>query len=176
MKKLFCIAALMLTGIGAFAQGTVTFANSSATAITNIHTGQRPLVGEVVVGLFGSTSLGLGQDDSSLTLIGNAAGLTSPGRWSDGERQIGAANSTVTLQVRAWGASFASYEAAVAGNGLAGFSRVWEQATGGGLNPAAPITGPGQLNAFTVAIVPEPSTIALGLLGLGAIALFRRRK
>jgi MYXO-CTERM domain-containing protein len=31
------------------------------------------------------------------------------------------------------------------------------------------------LQAFTVG-VPEPSSIALGLLGLGAIVLFRRRK
>jgi len=181
MKKLLCIAALMIVAAGAFAQGTVTFANSSATAITNSATSQRPAVGDILVGLYGSTSLGLGQNDSSLTLVGAAAVLTSPGRFSDGTRNIGTANSTVTLQVRAWSAAYATYEAAVAagvGGTLLGKSVVWEQATGGGVNPATAITGTPGVNAFLVTPtpVPEPSSIALGLLGLGAVALIRRRK
>jgi len=37
--------------------------------------------------------------------------------------------------------------------------------------------GAGQIGTVTeLRAVPEPSSIALGLLGLGAIALFRRRK
>jgi len=53
---------MMLLTAGAFAQGTVTFANSSATAITNISLvpAARPAVGTILVGLFGSTTLGLG--------------------------------------------------------------------------------------------------------------------
>jgi hypothetical protein len=43
---------------------------------------------------------------------------------------------------------------------------------GGGLNPPSNLTG---LQVFNVPIVPEPSTIVLGVLGAAAL-LFRRRK
>jgi len=80
--------------------------------------------------------------------------------------------TTVTLQVRAW--------ATATGNS-------WESATTRGESPTLqftlgtpPATAPNMvgLQAFNVAplIVPEPSSIALGLLGLGALALIRRRK
>jgi hypothetical protein len=45
-------------------------------------------------------------------------------------------------------------------------------AIGGGLNPPAPLTG---LTGFTVNAVPEPSVIALGVLGAAALALRRRK-
>lgn len=37
-------------------------------------------------------------------------------------------------------------------------------------------TGAGQIGGFDIIAVPEPSTIALGVLGLGAVALLRRRR
>jgi len=184
MKKLFCIAVIALLTTGAFAQGVFTFANSSATAITNQNTGARSPLGEVLVGLYGSTTLGLGQtpNDSSLTLIGNAAPLSgSAGRFNDGQRFFGNPGQVVTLQVRAWAASFATWDTAVAAGALRGKSLAWEETAGGGIAADAPITGVNtdlgntpRLQAFTV--VPEPSSIALGLLGLGAVALIRRRK
>jgi len=44
-------------------------------------------------------------------------------------------------------------------------------------NPPAtpPDLGPG-FTGFTIAPVPEPTTYALGVLGLGALAMMRRRK
>jgi len=177
MKKLFCIAATMFLAVGAFAQGQFTLGNSSATAITNALTGARPNVGDIVVALYGNLTLGLGQNDSSLTQVGATAPLSSPGRFSDGARDIGGAGQVVTLQVRAWSAAYATYNAAVAAGALAGKSNVWEeQASFGGANPPNGITGPGQLQPFLVTAVPEPSTIALGVLGLGAVAFLRRRK
>src|SRR4051812_8867768 len=122
MKKLFCIAAMTLLAVGAFAQGTITFANDSAHAITNALTSQRPLTTEIVFGLWASTTLGLGQNDSSLAQVGATAPSSSPGRFSAGTYNVGNANQTVTLQVRAWGAGFATYDAAVLGGGLRGKS------------------------------------------------------
>jgi len=43
---------------------------------------------------------------------------------------------------------------------------------GGGLNPPAPLS---TLQGFTVTAVPEPSIIALGVLGAAALALRRRK-
>jgi PEP-CTERM motif len=186
MKKLLLTLALTLGAVAAYAQGTVTFANAAATAITNVtsaQTGGLPPYprATVTVGLYGSTSLGLG-DDTSLTLIGAVGSTFTPGLFSLGTRNFANPGDTVTLQVRAWSGAFATYEAAYAaalndGVTLVGKSTKWEQITGGGTNPAQPITGAGRLTQFNVqTLVPEPSSIALGLLGLGAVALFRRKK
>jgi hypothetical protein len=185
MKKILILAALLVSTAVSFAQGTVTFANNTATAITNVSSGSAPYPRAVVnVALYGSTSLGL-LNDSSLTLVGAVTNtLPTGGIFIGGTRFIGAEGSTVTLQVRAWSGAFATYEAALAaalvdGTTLVGKSGYWEQSTGGGPNPAQPITGVGRLTPFTVntaLVIPEPSSIALGLLGLGAIALFRRKK
>jgi hypothetical protein len=184
MKKLLVLASLMLGVLASYGQGTVTFANAAATAITNISgggPGPYPRA-SVTVGLYGSTALGLA-DDSSLALIGAVGNTFTPGLFSLGSRSIANPGDTVTLQVRAWSGAFSTYEAALAAaqggdtSVLVGKSTKWEQATGGGTNPAQPITGAGRLTPFTVTtVVPEPSSIALGILGLGAIALFRRKK
>jgi hypothetical protein len=185
MKKLLLIATCVFAAVATYGQGTVTFANNSATAITNATVGGPGGRATVTVGLYGSTTLGLGQSDGVLALVGAAGNTLAPGLFSLGTRGLGNAGDTVTLQVRAWSGGFANYAAALAaaqtdGTILIGKSTVWEQITGGGTNPSQPITGAGRLQAFTVStvgpVVPEPSSIALGLLGLGAIVLFRRRK
>lgn len=181
MKKLLVIATLALVTLSGYSQGLVTFANGTPTAITNSPgTGLRVTVN---VGLYGSTTLGLGQNDSSLSLVGVAGATFAPGLFSLGNRTIGAVpGDTVTLQVRAWSGTAADYAAAVLARQtdptiLLGKSTVWEQPTGGGTLGTPAITGAGRLQPFFVtAGVPEPSSIALGLLGLGAITLFRRRK
>lgn len=68
----------------------------------------------------------------SLTAVGATANFraaatvdaTTTGTWSGGNRTLTGSNigDTVTLVVRAWDSSFASFDAAVAGNGLAGQS------------------------------------------------------
>ena len=37
-------------------------------------------------------------------------------------------------------------------------------------------TGPGQINDFVIVTIPEPSTYAIGGLGMATLWLFRRRK
>jgi hypothetical protein len=187
MKKLLCVAAFILAGVTSYGQGAVTFANSAGTPILYQGSTNR-FVGRV--GLYGSTSTGL-PSDASLTLIGvatntlNNTTINGPGSgiFIGGTRNIGNPGDTVTLQVRAWSGAFADYDTAILGQATdptvwAGKSAAWEQIVGGGTNPSQPITGAGRFAGFSVAqgIVPEPSSIALGLLGLGAIALFRRRK
>jgi hypothetical protein len=86
-----------------------------------------------------------------------------------------AASSSVQVKLVAWAASQgATYaEALGKGTGGTGESGVITVITGGGLTPPANLVG---LAGFGVsAIVPEPSVVALGLLGAGLL-LIRRKK
>lgn len=60
---------------------------------------------------------------------------------------------------------------------LIGYSQVWSQQTGNytPTDPPTPAGGPAANLPNSIVLVPEPSTIALGLLGLAAL-LIRRRK
>jgi hypothetical protein len=84
----------------------------------------------------------------------------------------------VTLQLRAWSSSFPSYAAALA-NGVAerGESPILNLAATGNPN-AVPVPGvPVDLNGLQgFTMVPEPSTIALGILGASSLFFVRRRK
>lgn len=83
--------------------------------------------------------------------------------------------TAATLQVRVWdGAKFASFDAALAA-GQAGRSDAFDYnaPVQGELNPNAYLMD--KMRAFAVT-VPEPSTIALGLLGVAGLLAFRRRK
>ena len=176
MKKLLLLTTLVLTAIVSHGQ-TVTFANNSGAPIRAFGTNV-----SATVALYGSTATGLASD-STLTQIGATANTFAPGLFSAGARNIGTTEgATVTLQVRAWTGGFATWELASAAalanqNVFVTMVRpMWEQAVGGGTLPTPPITGAGRFTGATLSPVPEPSSIALGLLGLGAIVLFRRRK
>jgi len=86
------------------------------------------------------------------------------------------AGSTVTFQVRAWLTSQGSYDNATVRGSSADIT-----IAGLGGNPpggGAPATAPNFSHVgFTgFQITPEPSTYALGIAGLGALAMMRRRK
>lgn len=94
-----------------------------------------------------------------------------------------ASGSSAALQVRVWdnqGGTVGTW-AAVLANPLipSGKSAVFASAPLGGPDPAGgpPITPPAMTGwtSFNISAVPEPSVIALGALGLGAL-LLRRRK
>ena len=181
MKKLLLLAALSLIAMGAYAQGNVNFANANASVnapITNGVTGLRASGSEAFVQLYWGPAGTV--DTSLLTTNGLVGGRISfntgaqAGYFSGGSVIInGAAGGTaVTLQVRGW---------------LAAGGATWEQAPASMRGSSAPIqltlgtppaTPPNMtgLQSFTIGVIPEPSSIALGLLGLGAVALFRRRK
>jgi hypothetical protein len=187
MKKLILTASFLVTALAAFGQGQVIFQNASATTITNSLTGLAAAGSSAQDDTQVALYIGnVGDAVSSLTLIGSVTNASSPGRFAGGTRTLTGWTGTVQLQVRAWLAStvYPTYEAAYAA-GLGGDASVV-------LGVSAPInfatTQPPTLpvslaNAgltpivlVPVTVVPEPSSIALGLLGLGAVALFRRRK
>lgn len=183
MRKLLIAAASVLSVVGALAQGTVNFQNTATTLIKYdpaYNGGVSVPVGSFTVGLYygpaGTT------DPTTMTLLGTAGIAPLAGRYAGGTittPNTTAGGAAAVFEVRAWSGAFASYEAAVASGNPATFvgrsGLVTVAVTG---NPAGtPPTSPATLGApaFTVQPVPEPSTIALGLLGVGAL-LIRRRK
>lgn len=93
-----------------------------------------------------------------------------PGYFDAGVVQLGTLPAgNLAFQVQVWTGGRSSPE-------LVGLSEVWTQQSGSytPTEPPTPPTGP-SANLGNITLVPEPSTIALGLLGLGAL-LIRRRK
>jgi hypothetical protein len=179
MKKLLILSACVLATAGALAQGTVNFANTPTTLITSLSTGLGVPTGSMTVGLYYGV---VGTTDPTIMTLLKTTGIAPVlGRYTGGTvttPATTAGGAAAVFEVRAWSGAYASYEAAVAaGNSIVGRSGLVNVAVTG--NPAGvPPTAPAGLGApaFTVAnVVPEPSTIALGLLGLGAL-LIRRRK
>jgi hypothetical protein len=100
-----------------------------------------------------------------------------------------AAGSPVTLALAAWyngGGAYASYSAAQAANVPTGFSTTGTENTAGAPNtppdlpaPGASQTLAGGITSFSLtapATTPEPSTIALGIMGASAFLMRLRRK
>lgn len=187
MKKLLLIGSFLVTAVGAFAQGTVNFANNSSSFIVNGATGQNVTsaqgfkaalywavdgtsdfnsftqIGAISSGFVGAVPPGTGLISAGTRTTGNA---TAPGAFA-------------MFQIRVWDSNagaITSYESGVAAGRAAGFSNMVRVQTGdGGALAAGSLTANG-LQGFTVAPVPEPSTIALGALGLGSLFFIRRRK
>jgi hypothetical protein len=184
-KTLLTLALVALTTVASYAQGTIAFGNSALTRVTV--QGRAPDAGQtsgfgrataadglnfyVFFGAAGAT------DPSALTQVQQAAPLATigatPGVMVNAPSVFALpgteAGQVVSLQIRAWNAD----------RTLTGETRI-AQVT------LAPTAGPGAViwqssdtnpNRFTpLIIVPEPSTIALAVLGLGSLLLFRRRK
>lgn len=192
MKNL--IATLILTGAvtSAFAQGTINI-DSSAGASTKFivdNTGAKVAGTAYLVQLFYAN--GADQAEGTLQAVGAtvsprtgaAAGVLPAGTvLMDG---INPAGGTATLQFRGWSAvlgathdaAFAAWNAGTAG--LYGRSATFNFDTANPValpQPEAPAKLGALFPGMTLNPIPEPSTIALGLLGgFGALVLFRRRK
>jgi MYXO-CTERM domain-containing protein len=192
MKRILLLAALLGTAVSSFAQGVVLFNNR-----VNASGVDAPIYGNFVGGilldganfraaLYGTN--GAGRAETDLVLLANpttgatwapfrtgtTAGYLNVG--TEGPRQIGAGGygAQVTLQVRAWeGSQYNTYEAALAGGARVGKSNLITILT---TTSATDPVIPAMVGLQSFALVPEPSSIALGLLGLGALALIRRRK
>lgn len=202
MKKQLLVGSAMLVAVGAFAQGTVLF-NNAVTGVVRapvygnevgnpnaLKTGNRAsdtppgtqtYTGTLLSGGAGSTWIAqlyggpLGTADGSLTPLlltttfrtGTAAGfvnqvtVTVPGV---------PAGTAARIQMRAFdNATGATYETALNRGASLSFD---SPPLGGLLALPANLVG---LTGFNVAVVPEPSTIALGVLG-AIFFLIRRRK
>jgi hypothetical protein len=176
MKKLLLTVSLMVAAAAAFGQGQILFQNGNTTAITN---GNQKASVSTMVGLY------LNANTAATTLspgwsIQGTTNLAAPGLFFGNARTTTfPAGTPVAVQIRAWltAGSFATYEAALTGEpaGTFGASAPFVLTPSASPSPATTLVGNG-LTPFTIAPVPEPSSIALGLLGLGAVALFRRRK
>jgi hypothetical protein len=186
MKKLLLLACSMLAAVGVYAQGTVNFANGAAGVNAPINvdvpggspapvsTANGPWLAMLYAGPAGTLEGAL----TSTIVSGSPSALgTTPGYVLGGARTITGipSGTAAVLQIRAWRSDLGgTYEAALAAQGgnYVGRSAPITVTLGGGPTPTPNMTG---LASFVIP-VPEPSSIALGLLGLGAIALIRRKK
>jgi len=180
MKKLLVAAAMLVTMLTAKAvDGTIDFTSQGNPIFDSNGTTALSGSGFLAQLAFGT----VGGDPSTFTAIGNPAPFLTGGGagfWDPTGQAIvtttgSAGGSSIAVVERAWKATFASYSAAkAAGTG-------WGQSapitiTSG--NPAgSPPTTPADISGISSfkLNVPEPSTIALGLLGAGALALRRRK-
>jgi hypothetical protein len=175
MKKLIVAAVIGLTAYGALAQGQFNFGNR----VTAAGIDAKVFMPGGAVALDGAAYLAqayVGANEGSLAPVGTAlpfrtgaaAGyITSTGITVDGI----AAGTSVLVQMRAWeAAKGATYEAAVAGGGIYGSSASVT------LSLSAPPAAPTDMVGLTsFSLVPEPSTMALGVLGVAALLLRRRQ-
>jgi len=172
MKKLLVTALAVMAALSTYAQGTVTFSTIGGAAIkldNGTSVASCPVVAapnNYQVQLFYGA---VGAAESTFTAIGTPANLLAAGIVNAGVVQTATAG-TFQFQMRGWGNG--------ANAAYSGRSTIWTQSTGDpGASPAVPsqaITGTGKFTGLTIA-VPEPSTIALGLLGLAGLFVLRRR-
>jgi len=184
MKKLLITVAAVLATLNMYAQGTVNLANNSATAVyVDSVGGTSPKAdSSYAVGLYyapdGTT------DDSLFTLLAPTARILGSGVYNANSRTAptASAGGFGMFQVRVWSAaSGATYEdALLLGQGKAGKSNIMRVDTGDPTSvPAgtpASLAAAGLQPMAVTTIVPEPSTIGLGILGVGTLLLLRRRK
>jgi hypothetical protein len=178
MKRLIPIMVLVVGASGALAQ-TVSFRNTdlyTAPAERRVfaENGTTPLVG----GNFAAQLL-YGTSASSLTPhTGTAAFRTVAttdqfaGTWIGGTRTLTgmAAGQVATLQIRAWDTTGgATFDTALRRGISQTFTYLIPQ-------PGSPANAFFIENFRSFSLVPEPSVIGLGLLGVGALFLLRRRK
>jgi len=196
MKKTILTLALVALSLGSsFGQGTVNF-NNTATTFPDSATVDRKVYGPngaALVGVNYAAALYFGSSADSInnlatlnatdTSITGARGLfrvattLSPGTWSGGARTLLGTQpgELVFLQVRVWDISlFANYGLAVNAGGITGASDPFQYRIS--TSPTPPPSDLVMLNLRSFQVVPEPSTIALGVLGLGSLLLFRRKK
>lgn len=185
MKRLLITASLVLATVSGFSQGTLDFKSIAIVGGSRVVDAPvRDAGGNLVVGTAFRAALyagAAGTAEGALRLIGASAAFstgTGAGYFIGGTRTLNEngvqvpAGGSATIQVRAWQVSSgADWESAT----IRGASAPITIATGGTGTPPGPpalLTG---LAGFT--IVPEPSTIALGIIGgLGTLFLVRRRK
>jgi hypothetical protein len=184
MKKILLIASICVcSALQTFAQGQFTFANKGFENPAPIY---KDIVGS-------STKIGTGYyvdyvyakstgvtDSSTLTLTELATPKLmsgTAGTFGGGDQTIPGYTGTISLQIRAWESSYTTYAAAVAsGSVYTGASKIMYIPLGNpNANPPSVITSlDGYLTSFAVT-VPEPATVALGVMGL-SLLVFRRRK
>lgn len=188
MKKLLLTTISLVAAITfAHGQGTVLFQNiTPVNAPVYDESGVRAGTEGRLAGSAFRAQLWAAAPGGTLQAVGTTAnfltGSSGAGFFIGGSRIITtvAPGGQADIQVRAWrvtdnGVTANTWqEAAARGQGL-GQSQILTLATGGAGDPPGPPVQLIGLQSF--ALVPEPSTIALGIIGgLGTLMLIRRRK
>lgn len=198
IKSLIITASFLAAATVGYSQGTVVFANlGTGTAISNSvsltvlpsGTGFRAALYYMPDGINYSNAANAQIFNNTAQQLGaNVVNFISPGQFTGGNRTTTSAGGAPGwFQVRAWsasvgGVSYTSFEQAVASGRsdvFAGKSEIlWLLKTGDPANsvPASTLVADGKLKGFYVSPVPEPAAIGLGILGVGALWLLRRRK
>jgi len=190
MKKLIPFLALTVLATGAYAQGVITFANNVITPTTPyvLAADQSRLTGTQFAAqlYYGASASSLAAHTAAPNRF-RAAGSSLAGTWSTttgASRTLtgGGVGVPVFAQVRVWDLNqFATYEAAVAGGGIYGTSAVFQYTQRLSTpTPSVTDTYMTDVNGAPLwgnfALVPEPSVIGLGIIGVGALFMLRRRK
>lgn len=196
MKKAIIASLTLAAAATAFGQGQIKVDSLIGAAVVTI---QNP-----AGGIFGAGNAQVYRFDAAAAggvggAVGGVAPVTANGRFklADAVTIDGVpAGQTVGLIVRAWDGS--DYASSVAG-GTAGTSANWVSKPLGGVDPGGNLVITPKLDGFqtfkltkaagagtttgttsgtangTTSAVPEPSTIALGVLGAAALVLRRRK-
>jgi len=193
MKKLFAVTLLGLAAVSGWAQGVVDFRNAGPTFATQadrlVYFGQvggTALTGtNYVVGMwFGAGAGNTAIDKTGGTFAGATFNFRQPTTTSKGTWNPGALPFLITLdgilkdvdctlQLRVWDSvRYNSFASALAAGDYGVSAPFTFHAPAVGATPdKSYMEG---LRAF--AVVPEPSTIALGVLGVAGLLFLRRRK
>lgn len=174
MKKLIIATAALLVTVAAYAQGEVNFNNrvtgvvdAKVTFLDGLNAGQGVGAGYTAQLFGGAQTSNEGNlvaltpsttfRTSSAAALGYVTGVAVavPGVGS---------GLTGTIQMRVFDAASGT---------LVGKSNLIDLQLGGGTLPPSNLAG---LSAFTVTVIPEPSTFALAILGGAGLLAIRRRK
>jgi hypothetical protein len=153
MKKFVLTVLCTLVSLSAFAQGTI--------QLSNIGKGIVTIDGEAA----GPGAATVQYADANNNLVGGTASILGAGFFSAGSTTLAGMTGEVTLKLAGW-----------VDPKFPAFSDPFTVTLGGSGTPPAPAAAlPGNFSGLNIPTVPEPSTIALAVLG-GAALFFRRRK
>lgn len=187
MKKICVTMMITLAALGCVAQGTILFANSSSSQVRCCD----PETGIWIAAPVGAYTVGLWWapagtfDSSQFMFLADSATIVRPtdGYFNGGNKTINGIppGAVVAVQVRAWETAAGSYDAAIGSGRWFGRSQTFTVDTGDptSIPPGTPssldVSGFKGLYIGPIAC-PEPSTVALGILGLAACLAFKSRQ
>jgi hypothetical protein len=182
MKKLLIALAAVLVTAASYGQGTVLLSNLGGGVNAPVMlegTGHGPGPGYTAQLFLTSGGQNLALTPASTFRPATAAQPTADRYLVTPPPEVTvpgvAASAKADFALRVWPSSFATYDAAQAA-GAAGQQTIAGVTLGGGLIPPANLIGDaGALAGFTVPAVPEPTILALGVLGASALMLRRRK-
>lgn len=179
MKKALAVVVGLLAAVATQAQGTLDFRNRGG----GIDAPVSLVGGAKLEGTAWLAQLYAGPAGGALAAVGAAVPFRTgagAGYWDpapDSTRAVPGVEpgNNADYSVKVWASELGTTFEAAQGAGKDGFgeSAKLTAKTGGGINVPGSLTG---LTAFTVTpVIPEPSVLALGALGVGLLALRRKK-